>query len=552
MSKPDEIQYAVGASFRSRQRRRSLQPVIQPFAPPPGQSGTTVSDTRPRWLGGYYQGDLSLPFIILIAILASVSLFAYFFAQGVTVAYGDAGARLLIAKRVVHMGFGQLGGTWLPLPQLVMLPTIWNDFMYHSGIAGSLVSMISFVLTTALLYKMVLLITNDQMAGLIAATVFFTNPNVLYMQSTPMSELLLFLLLIAPVYYFTLWTHNLHKIRYLYASGSAILLATLTRYEAWVIIPIMALLTGYVGISNKFSKIKVEAFLIAFLLLAGYGVVLWLLWNQIIFGTALYFQLGEYAKPSNWVGSGDKTVGNWLVSIQTYTVATIDTVGLPIVCVSIAGLLYFLFDSRLSPKTVGVLTLLFPFPFFTATLYGGQRPLHVPEVMDSYYNVRFGLTMILPVAIFCGYLCKGRAWTKVVVIAGLCAGLIWIIQTKGIATLEETRTKLHVPSAAETATWLYENYDGGVVLMENYGNEQLAFGAHLPLEHVIYEGSYLKWEQAVASPERYADWIVMRGIGSGSTSDKIWRAFHDKLQSPNNFQMVYKNQHFEIYKKQVP
>ena len=44
------------------------------------------------------------------------------------------------------------------------------------------------------------------------------------------------------------------------------------------------------------------------------------------------------------------------------------------------------------------------FPFFVICLYKGQRPMDVPQVEDSFYNVRFGLMMLMPTAVFAGYL----------------------------------------------------------------------------------------------------------------------------------------------------
>ena len=43
-------------------------------------------------------------------------------------------------------------------------------------------------------------------------------------------------------------------------------------------------------------------------------------------------------------------------------------------------------------------------PFYVYALYAGQRPLHVMQIKGNLYNVRFGLLMVLPIAIFLGYL----------------------------------------------------------------------------------------------------------------------------------------------------
>ncbi|HRN70647.1 MAG TPA: hypothetical protein PLS49_05690 [Candidatus Woesebacteria bacterium] len=95
--------------------------------------------------------------IVLIVLTAiSVYFFIYFYQNGLGLAYNDARSHLDIGRRVVEglkPGLAQLGSVWLPLPHLLMVPTIWNDFMWHSGLAGAIISMIAFVYTGILIYR---------------------------------------------------------------------------------------------------------------------------------------------------------------------------------------------------------------------------------------------------------------------------------------------------------------------------------------------------------------------------------------------------------------
>ena len=168
--------------------------------------GISVSQ---KWLLRARQWSESAPWLffttmlaIEFAIIASVT--AYFY--DVIVSYGDAESHLNIAKRVVTSltpGLAQLGGIWLPLPHLFMVPFIWNDFLWYTGLAGSIVSGIAFVVSCIYLYKFTYLVTKDKLASFIAFIAFGTNPNILYMQSTPMTEMLLICFFILSSYYFT-------------------------------------------------------------------------------------------------------------------------------------------------------------------------------------------------------------------------------------------------------------------------------------------------------------------------------------------------------------
>ena len=59
--------------------------------------------------------------------------------------------------------------------------------------------------------------------------------------------------------------------------------------------------------------------------------------------------------------------------------------------------------------------------------------------------------------------------------------------------------------------FLRGHYDGGVILIESFGNESILFHARVPLTNNVYEGSYQRWDPALSSPPgQQIKWIVMR------------------------------------------
>src|SRR5262249_6084794 len=91
--------------------------------------------------------------VLGVALALGVAAYLHFSANGEAIAYGDAKSHLLIARRVLFAdtpGAGQLGGVWLPLPHLLMLPLAWSDRAYYTGLAGSAVMMACYVLATLL------------------------------------------------------------------------------------------------------------------------------------------------------------------------------------------------------------------------------------------------------------------------------------------------------------------------------------------------------------------------------------------------------------------
>ena len=78
-------------------------------------------------------------------------------------------------------------------------------------------------------------LTASRAGATLAAALFATNPNVLYLQSTPMTEPLLFGLTTLQVFLFTTWVLRGRLDACRAAAGWVTVLACLTRYEAWPI-----------------------------------------------------------------------------------------------------------------------------------------------------------------------------------------------------------------------------------------------------------------------------------------------------------------------------
>jgi hypothetical protein len=497
------------------------------------------------------------------ATVLSVLSYLHFYPGGQTIAYADARSHLLIARRVIFAdtpGAGQLGSVWLPLPHILMLPFTWNDWAFYSGLAGSIVMMASYVALTVLSYKFTWRLTGRHAAAAVTAAAIGLNPNMLYMQSTAMTELLMFATMMGAAYGLLRWAQTdpddrFHMI-YLLGGGASALACALTRYEGWTLAVTLTGVVAYCslvpeGLSGGWRGLRrglsrdllrsrwapTEGQLLGFGILAATGPLAWMAWNATIEGSPLAFQTGTFAKPSNWVDSGEKASHHLWISLRTYEIATVDTVTVPVAMLAVAGLAVYLWRKRLSAQSMPLLALLVMFPMFVVTLYKGQRPLHVWEFYQSFYNVRFGLVMALPAALLAGYLAAeamdssariGGRWRAltiaipVVVAAVIGAQCGAALRSGNIVTLEEPLAAGAAPSAVQAAAaagWLRGHYDGGLLLMESYGNEEVAFASHVPLQDQVYEGSYQVWGPALAHPGYHEiAWVVMHA----SATDEVY------------------------------
>src|SRR5579875_721312 len=157
--------------------------------------------------------------------------------------YGDAVAHLGIARRIIdahYPGLAQLGGVWLPLPHVLMLPFIGKMEMWQTGFAAVPMSMLSFALSVAGIWRLARRVMRPRWA-LFATTFYALNPNLLYLATTAMTEALFLCLLV--------WTvvaavETVAAIRAGRTSGAGggmigagvlVLGQVMTRYDGWII-----------------------------------------------------------------------------------------------------------------------------------------------------------------------------------------------------------------------------------------------------------------------------------------------------------------------------
>ncbi len=98
-------------------------------------------------------------------------------------------------------GWGQIGTVWLPLPHLLIAPFVANDWLWRTGIGGSIPSMVAYVLGVAGIYRLVRARASLAAAAL-AAAIYAFNPSMLYMQSTAMTESIFLAAVIWSLVYF--------------------------------------------------------------------------------------------------------------------------------------------------------------------------------------------------------------------------------------------------------------------------------------------------------------------------------------------------------------
>jgi Dolichyl-phosphate-mannose-protein mannosyltransferase len=466
--------------------------------------------------------DYWLWLVGIVASIVSVCATIYSFLHHDILLYADAYSHMRIARSVIDSltpGFGQLGGVWLPLPHLLMIPFIWSDYLWETGLAGSIPSMICYITAAIFIFLTARRITRNNFASLIGSLVFICNPNVFYLQTTPLSEPVCFATFTIAGYYFMVWAQE-DRIRYLVIAAATAFLATLSRYDGWALFLSMFFLVALIGVVRRQSWKQTKANLIVFGMLGGFGIVLWLVWEKFIFGNPLYFQQGVFSSQIQtqlFFGNNLLYRHNIVQAVRYYGTDCMDVLGPVVAVFAILSLVKFIATRRHFPEILAALSFLSPLLFYTYSFYSGQVALFVPELGNQIFNTRFGTEAVIPASIFIATLFNiNFKLSKLLINVMLYSllGMVIIAQfimlwNNGLITVEDGQYGLSCKQTLTTGVYLATHYNGGLILEDTYLNVPDDSEAGIHLENVINNGSGDLWGKAIQNPGRLVDWVLV-------------------------------------------
>ncbi len=474
----------------------------------------------PAWLR--WPRDPWMSATLVVATLSSVGAWWYAWQNHLILLYNDAFSHLMIARRVFDNttpGLAQLGGVWLPLPHVIMLPFIWSNALWQSGLAGSFSSMPCYILAACCVFLIARRLTHNSRASFIGALAFLLNPNVLYLQATPLSEPVLIATMTLACYAFVVWVQEQDP-RWLMATGGATFLATLTRYDGWFLFAVIPVCIVAVDLLRRCAWRVMQDHLLLFAVPGGLGITLWFAWCWLIFHDPLYFQRGPYSsqtQQNSILQSGDLTTyHNLWQSFLHYFYASAETVGPAILALAIAGLALYFFRHRVTPDAIAFIPLLAPFAFYVVALFGGQAVLIVPGVVPAhasslFFNARYGSEIVATVACAIAVLVPRRIWAQLA-ITGVILGQTVLVAHGGIIALQDGQQGASCTPSRPTVIFLAQHYAGGSVLEDTFfmNPEEYSIVAGFSLSQIIYQGSGPAWQTALDNPAGQVEWIITR------------------------------------------
>jgi hypothetical protein len=469
---------------------------------------------KSEWLNKYL-----LTFIFIILSAVSIFYFIQYLNNGLGLNYNDARSHLNIGRRVVEglkPGLAQLGSVWLPLNHVLMIPLIWNDWAWHSGFAGALWNMISFVGMGIIIFKILERLHVGTLGRIMGVIVVSANLNILYLQSTAMTEPLLLFTMTAGCYYLIKWADT-NSLFDLIKSSFWVMLATLVRYDGWFLLGFTAGIVGLITLLKRGYK-QAEGLSVLFLTMASFGVILWFGWNLLIFKDPLYFATGPFsahAQQEVLHSAGElPTKGNLLLSTQTYLYALIFNCIAIVVFMGSLGMIILWLDKKFKIEIkVATLSLISPLVFNIIAMTAGFSVIFVQGISgNTWFNIRYGIMILPAVAVFIGYLVDKLKTLRWVIVGTYAFAIFFAFANNDAVTIDDARVGSSQKNVTEVSGYLNKHAKDkeGFILISAASHDAIIFSSGLPMSKFIHEGTGKYWESATLTPDRWARWIVMR------------------------------------------
>ncbi|HEU4387207.1 MAG TPA: glycosyltransferase family 39 protein [Blastocatellia bacterium] len=504
---------------------------------------------------------LALVLVLLILTAISLASFRYFYSRGMTNVYHDGIAHVNIARKVVDhpdsslwQRYIQIGSPWLPVQTVSMLPLVANDKLWRTGMAGSIVSMVSFVITGLAVFLISVSVYSRHESPykhalpFITLGVFALNPSVLYMQSTPMTELPFMATLSLAVLSLQRWIDR-QTLKRLVLAGLSFSLAMLARYEAWPVAVAATLFVALASNNGVGTRLRNSSL---FTLVAGCGPVYWLWHNWAIWGDALTFLRGPYSARGLYLqhqahfGWARMFIGNagLDLALMLFTVAV--CAGPLLLVLALAGLLRIAATLRIWTIAAPVSMFAIPFVFHVVSLYRGEIQMMSISAI-GLYNVRYGLphllliSILVPTAVLVLRRLGSRAALSAVAlaIAAQYALLLYDGPSQLAVFQEAYRNGVNSRVARQllqATSYVRDHPPRRMILMHTGALGPLVSNGGMRFEDIIHEGS-TQWHQVTNSIPNSVRTVILQ---DGDPLD-------ERLKSNESLSTEFRNQFQEKF-----
>jgi hypothetical protein len=502
--------------------------------------------------------------VLASGVAASVFASLWSWRHDAMLNYGDAVAHLHIARRVFDShrpGLSQLGSVWLPLPHLLLLPFVAVYAWWANGIAGMIPSALAYIAGCSGIYRLARHWLRPSSA-VVALAFFALNPNLLYLQTTAMTEPLFLCEMVWLAVWLVEWRGALNNdppraARLLRCIALVLIAAVFTRYDGWILALLVWTSIGVIQLRT--STLRSRTFWIASAAVMA-APLIWFTYNSVVFGDWLDFARGPYSAAAIELrtaspGSGPPHPGwhdPWVSLIFFVKCAEMDAApeswGNFMLVLALMGTGWGWLTSRRRafPWT---LLLWLPVPFYAYSIAFGSVPIFLPVWWPhSWYNTRYGMEMLPAFAVGLGFVAQlvialarefkqSSARFAAALLYAMVAINAWAVLREDPLTYVEgtknieSRRKFETEIPPVLRSLLATRRDG-IVLMETSVYPNLVAFSGIPLRQTVNESDKEYYSDALAAPATHAAIVL---AFDGDEIDRAVKAHPDGLKMIRRF-----------------
>ena len=473
----------------------------------------------------------------------------HYFREGLTLAHYDARAHLVVARRILDSltpGWQQIGAVWLPLPHVLNMVPAQVDAWYRSGASAAAISVAAMALGAGSLAALLMRVTGSVPAAAAGGVLLLLNPNVLYLQGTPMTEPLLFGLTLFAVTATAAFVDAQGPAPPVTpvpptAAGLGLAAACLTRYEAWPVTAAVLILAAAVMVRRGHSPVTAARTLAPVAVWPAIAVVVFSTNSRWVVGA--WFVSGDFFEPNN-----TEALGQPLVALEQLRAGLELLAGRGLTLAGLSGALLLLWTCVRSRERSALILLL-------ALFAAAAIPL-AAYVQGHPFRIRYDLPLVIASAATAagGIAVLWRA-VQVPVAIGLVALVAWQVpplDRTAPLVVESQREAGNMAARGAITRHLQQHYDGSTIMMSmgslgHYMHDLSLAGFNI--KDFLHEGNGEIWRFAMLRPRGHAGWLIIEGDAEGGD------ALHHAAQRGNwleGFALVAEGGGARLYRAAEP
>jgi hypothetical protein len=478
----------------------------------------------------------------LAAGVGGVFVAWHYHALGLTLSHYDARGHLIVARRIIDSitpGWQQIGAVWLPLPHLLNALPVQIDRFYRTGASAVALSIAEYAIAAGAIAWIIESLTGSAVAGVAGVAVFALNPNVLYLQSTPMTEPLLLATTTVAIAMTIAWSRRGAGCEGAGYVGGAFALACLTRYEAWPVTISALIAAAWTRWRRGQALRDVLRDVGAVALYPALAVIAFAIFSRVVVGA--WFVGSDFFVPEN------KAIGDPAMALKEIGWGVQTLSGTALTWLGAIGIAAAVAVGLFSRERAAALTVL---------ALAGMASIPWTAFLDGHpFRIRYMVPLMAAEGIGAGLAAGFIPERRLRVVAAVALMAIAGYELRPLdgsapMVMEAQWDRPNLPVRARVTACITQPLHGDKIMasMGSLGHYmQEASAAGFEIRDFLHEGNGDIWLAALEEPRPFAAWILIEEKAEGG--DMLARLSHARPRFLDGYQRVCEGAGLALYKR---